>query len=224
MRDNYLPLPKDARIYSKGGTQYPSVTTILTGVSPINYPENKLRQYAARGSIVDAQAKYFLKTGKWEIDPLKIPTIREDIAKMEQNLRIIALGSLKLRWQDCNFLGFLEKFGKDFKPHGPVENDTLFNDEYIYAGHLDWNCLYKDEPAITDFKACKSFTSSKVIKFKKQMAAYAKCKKDIKALVIIPLNPSNKCGYGAPIVERDIDGYFNQFIEDRFIFSEVYGY
>lgn len=222
----YLPLPKDARVVEKEGIKFPSVTSVLSAIYPINFPEHKLRQYAARGSIVDAQSKYFLRTGVWERNLLKIPRTREEMARMLLDFKTLALGELKLNWADCNFVGFLDKYGKDFKPwKGEFNDEACFNEQFRYHGHIDWPCLYKDEPAIADFKACKNYPENKVHKFKKQMSAYAKCKgyEEVKQVVIIPLNPTNKCGFSKPIVERDVDTYFKYFIKDRKIFYQVYG-
>jgi len=222
----YLPLPKDARVIEKESIKYPSVTSILSAIYPIAFPEYKLRQYAARGSIVDAQCKYFLRTGHWENDLYKIPRTEEEMLRMCSDIQIVTQGNLRLKWQNCNFLGFLDKYGKDFKPwKGEFREEVCFNEQCRYHGHIDWPCLYQGEPAIADFKACAHYPAHKVRKFKKQMSAYAKCKgyEEVKQVVIIPLNPTNKCGFGKPIVERDVDTYFKYFIKDRQIFLKVYG-
>jgi hypothetical protein len=227
MQKDYLPLPKDARVIEKENVKYPSVTTILSGVDPIDFPEYKLMQYAARGSIVHAQAKHFLRAGKWEDDPLKIPRTPDEVTRMNHDVSVVTHGTLHLRWQDCNFLGFMEKYGTDFKPwKGGIGDDVLFNEDYVYSGTPDWPCLYKDEPAIVEFKTSSNYPPVRMRKFKKQMSAYANCvdPQAVKTLVLAPINPKNKCGFGEPIIERDIDKYFNLFKEDRFTFSEIFGY
>lgn len=222
----YLPLPRDARVIERAGIKYPSVTTILSAIYPISFPEYKLRQYAARGSIVHAQIRHFLHTGKWETDLMKIPRTEAEMLRMCSDLRIVSQGSLRLSWRDCNFLGFLDKYGKDFKPwEGGVGDELCFNDQFGYVGTRDWRCLYKDEPAVADFKTSSHYSEDKVRKFKKQTSAYAKCDVNgvIKQTIIIPLNPGNKCGFSKPIIERDVDTYFKYFVKDRQIFREVYG-
>jgi len=222
----YLPLPKDARVVERQNIKYPSVTSVLSAIYPIAFPEYKLRQYAARGSIVDAQNKYFLRTGRWETNLMKIPQTEEEMLRMCKDLQTVSEGSLHLSWEDCNFLAFLDKYGKDFKPwKGEFKEETCFNEQFRYHGHIDWPCLYRDEPAIADFKACMNYPEHKVRKFKKQMSAYAKCdgNEEVKQVVIVPLNPGNKCGFSKPIVERDVDTYFKYFIKDRKIFYQVYG-
>ena len=222
----YRPLPKGARVIEKEGIKYVSVTTVLSGIYPIAFPEYQLRQYAARGYIVHAQVKHFLRTGVWEQDLLKIPFTEEEMLRMCQDLQTVSRGSLQLTWKDCNFLGFLEKYGKDFKPwKGGCGDDICFNEQFRYVATPDWPCLYRDEPAIADIKTSSHYPEFRVNKFKKQTAAYAKSygNGEAKQTVIIPLNPANKCGFGKPIVEKDVDIYFKYFVKDRQIFRQVYG-
>lgn len=222
--NKFLPLPKDARVFLRQNIRYPSVTTVISGVNPIRFPENKLRQYAARGSIWHAQIKHFLRTGNWETDLLKIPRNIEEKQRMLLDIHTVTRGSLRLRLTDCNFIGFWETYGKDFKPwKGGIGDEIFFNDQFIYTGAPDWPCLYKDEPAIVDFKGCVNYPADKVRKFKKQTAAYARCEAGVKHLVIVPLNAKSKRGFAAPIVEDNIEGYFNNFIEDRLAFSAIFG-
>jgi len=222
----FLPLPRDARVIEFEGITYPSVTTVLSAIYPIVFPEYKLRQYASRGSIVDAQIKYFLRTGRWETNLLKIPQSEEEMLKMCTHIKIVTQGNLHLRWQDCNFRGFMEKYGQDFKPwKGEFKEEVCFNKQHRYVGSPDWACLYRDEPAIADFKACANYPQHKILKFKKQMSAYARCdgNEEVKQVVVIPLNPTNKCGFSRPIVEGEVDTYFKYFLKDRQLFKQIYG-
>lgn len=224
--NKFLPLPKDARVTTRQNIQYPSVTTVLSGIDPIIFPANRLAQYAARGSIVHAQIRHFLRTGIWEDDLLKIPANEKELQRMISDISTVTRGFLRLSWKDCNFIGFLETYGKDFKPwNGSVGDEILFNDQYVYSATPDWPCLYKDEPAIVDFKTSSNYPSARVKKFKKQTSAYAKCYPEgvIKNTLIVPLNPKNKFGFGEPIIEQDIENYFNQFVEDRLAFSAIFG-
>ena len=226
LNSTYLPLPRDARITERQHIRYPSVTTVLSGVDPILFPEFLLKQYASRGQIVHAQAKHFLRTQQWEVDLLKIPQTKEELERMRQDILIVTRGNLHLRWEDCNFLGFWEKYGKDFKPwKGGIGNDIFFNDQYVYSAMPDWPCLYRDEPSIAEFKTCSNYPAAKVRKFNKQMSAYAKCEPEgaIKNLVLIPLNPKDKFGFGEPVIEKNVEDYFNLFIEDRLAFSAIFG-
>jgi len=211
---------KDIRFYPRGDKQYPSVTSIISAVEPIDYDPDKLKQYASRGSIVDAQVNHFFQTGKWETDILQIPGTKLDYL-------IVTQGSLKLKWEACNFPSFWEKYGKDFKPLEGKEfnpQQTVYNDEYLFAGTIDLPCKYKGIPTVADVKTASVYDNAKLNKYWRQTAAYAKSlKRKIGQLMIIPLNPSNKTGFGAPIIETNIDKYFNLFLQDRAAFKEIYG-
>ena len=212
--ENIKKTRQDIRFYERGGKQYPSVTSILSAIEPINFDPDKLRQYASRGTIVHAQVDHFFKTGKWEDDVTKIPGTKLGYI-------IVTQGSEKLKWSDCNFQGFWEKNGKDFN----VNNTELklYNDEYIYAGTCDVLCEYQGKKTIADIKTASTYDNGKLDKFFRQLSAYARCLEGVEQMVIIPLNPSNKSGFGAPIVETDIDRYFAAFLQDRSAFKTIYG-
>lgn len=223
----YRRLPQGARVMEKKGVRYPSVTTVLSAVYPIIFPEYKLRQYAARGWIVHAQIRHFLQTGRWERDLMKIPRTEEEMLRMCRDIEILRTGSLGLSWHDCNFPGFWEKHGKLFKPwKDRTGENTCFNDQYRYFGTSDWPCLYKDEPTMVDFKTSMHYPAIRMDKFFKQTAAYSKCEAsgEIKQMVIVPINPGNKCGFGRPMISRSVDFYFNWFARDRLIFNRMYGF
>jgi hypothetical protein len=175
---------------------------------------------------VHAQIRHFLQTGRWERDLMKIPRTEDEMLRMCRDINIITSGSLGLSWEDCNFLGFWEKHGKLFKPWKErIGEEICFNDQYRYSGTPDWPCLYRDEPAMVDFKTSMHYPAIRMDKFFKQTAAYAKCEAggEIKQLVIAPINPGNKCGFGRPMVDRSVDDYFGWFARDRRIFNKVYG-
>lgn len=204
----------DLRFYERGGRQYPSVTTIINGIEPIQFDPDKLKQYASRGSLVHSQIAHFFKSGAWEADVLKVPGTKLDHL-------IVTQGSLQLSITDPNFPAFWEKHSGDFNVTG--SEVTIFNDEYLYAGTADLICEYKGKKSIADFKTGSDYGNERLVKYFQQMAAYAKCLEGIEQIVVIPLNPSNKCGYGAPIVETDIDRFFTLFLNSRAAFKDVYG-
>jgi len=248
--ENYKPLyavkeimknKQEIRWYPRGNKFYPSVTSIISAIEPINFDPDLLKQYASRGSIVHAQIEHYFKTGSWETDILQIPDTKLDYM-------IVKEGSLKLNWEDCKFLGFWEKYGKDFVPVDyqfgkvielekgqkpeevvppPLKDYTLevecFNDEFLFAGRMDFPCKYKSVETLADFKTGAVYTPERLNKFWKQLSAYAKTIGNIKQLMIIPLNPKNKTGFGQPIIETDIDKYFNLFLQDRNAFKKIYG-
>lgn len=211
----------DIRFYQRGDRQYPSVTSIISAVEPINFDPVKLKQYGSRGSLVHKQIGHFFQTGgTWENNVLKIMGTKLDYL-------VVTQGDLKLKWDDCNFPAFWQKFGKDFAPVSEsfkLDNEiTLFNDEYLYAGTLDLRCKYLDKKTLADFKTASDYDNDKLDRYFRQLAAYAVMEKDVEQMMIIPLNPSNKTGFGAPIIETDIQGYFQKFLQDRAAFKEIYG-
>lgn len=212
--ENIKSTRQDLRFYTRGEKSYPSVTSVQSAINPISFDADKLRQYASRGSIVHAQVDHFFKTGVWETDILKIPQTKTDYL-------IVTQGSLKLKWTDCSPMGFWEKYGKDFEV---VANEqTLYNDEYMYAGTADLVCLYQGKKTLADFKTASNYDNDKLEKYWGQTAAYARCLEGVEQLMIIPLNPSNKSGFGAPIIETDINRYFALFLQDRAAFKQIYG-
>jgi len=231
---------KDIKFRERNGKVYPRVTSIMNAISPIDFDPDKLKQYGSRGAIVHKQINHFFSTGKWETDILQIPETKLDYM-------IVTQGSLKLNWEDCKFMDFWDKHGKDFTPFdmkkkrkskkkqeepeleliNPTDFESevvLFNDEYMFSGSLDLPANYKGVPSIVDFKTSSNYDNKKIEQFFKQLSAYAKTySPKVKQLVLVPLNPSNKSGYGTPIVEKNIDKYFNLFLQDRVAFKEVYG-
>lgn len=201
----------DIRITEKDGKQYPHVTSIIGAIEPIDYPEELLRQYGARGTLVHAQVEHFFRTQVWETDVLKIPGTKLDYLTMSQ-------GSLGLKTESCNFMGFWEAHGKDFDI---IDIETpVFNSEHVYTGRRDVLARYKGKLSICDIKTSSSYVASKIGRYWKQLAAYARCEQEIEQLVIIPLNP--KKGFEKPIIETDIDKFFNLFLQDRQAFRSLY--
>lgn len=203
----------DIRLYPRGNKDYPSVTSINSAIEPIDFDPDKLKQYASRGTIVHKQIEHWFKTKVWEEDILKIP-------ETKQHYMIVTQGSLDLKWTDCSFMGFWDKHGKDFTE---IQNEqVVYNDEHQYAGTADLPCMYKGIKTISDFKTGAVYDAQKLSKYWRQLSAYAKCL-GAEQMMVIPLNPKNKCGFGAPIVSDKIDYYFNLFLQDRESFRDIYG-
>lgn len=209
---------KDMRFYERGGKQYPSVTSIISAIEPIDYDPMLLQQYAARGNIVHKQIAHYFKTGTFEKDISKVPGTKLDYL-------ILSQGSLKLSWEDCNFLGWWEDNSKDIKLGTNASDDsevTVFNDEHLFAGTADLICLYKDKKAVIDFKTASNYDAEKLDKYWRQVAAYCRTV-GAEVMIVAPLNPKNKCGYGKTLVEDSVEKYFNLFLQDRAAFKQVYG-
>ena len=192
------------RFYQRNGKKYPSVTAILGWdvnlAKQANMTDDEMMQYACRGHIVEALINHYLKYGEW-CDPQTISFLEEDIS-------IISSGSRMLTWNTCTHKAFIEKFGDKIK----VEElqKTVFNDEYLYAGTMDILGEYDGVRSIMDIKCRKSGWDFR------QLAAYAKCEKDIKQLVVLPVGETdNKCGYMKPVVCDTIDAKFEEFLKAR---------
>lgn len=200
------------RLYKspKTGKSYPSVTSILN-YEGIDYPQELLVQYGSRGTIVHKQVEEFIKTGSI-IDPLTTP-------ELASHVKIVTEGSLKLKWADCNYQGFLEKYRDDFT--FDFLEGMIINDEHEYGGRVDCEGTYLGEPAIIDWKTAGTYTEDKIAKYFAQLSAYAMAiGHDVKYLVVVPLNP--KTGFDAPIVSTHVEKHFNHFLDYRKKFREIY--
>lgn len=211
------------RFYEKDGKKLPSVTSILSWADLLyklrNPEENKfggveedeLAEYAARGTLVHKSVERWFhdtKAGKETPKGYKMVTEFAD-----QVVEHALLSDSKLKVEDCDWLGFWEKHGTDIELK-QAEKVVYGKD---YAGRLDYYGLWKGEPAIFDVKTSSTYTEKVKLKYAKQMSAYAKGISGVKKptkLVIMPLNPSNKCGFGAPIVFDYSENLFSSFAQD----------
>ena len=205
---------KNVRFYDIDNRKYPSVTSIL-GWEGIAYPEEKLEQYAARGTVVHKLIDEYFKGGckEWK-DPADIPSLKPELIILKE-------GDLGLTWEDCGYKEFFEKHDADIVE--PRTELKVVNNELFYAGTTDMVCMWKGELAIVDFKTASNYPKDRVDKFYRQLAAYANCLKGIKQMIIVPLNPGNKTGYGKPMISDRIDHYFKAFLEDRKTFKRIFG-
>ena len=201
----------DIRLIKAGNEHFPSVTSIINWQG-IDYDPIKLQQYASRGTINHAIMREYLKTGIWKTAE-EIPEILSDLMCVQQ-------GELHLDYKECNPQGFIEKFGKDFT--FDIIEKQIINEKYKYGGTPDFVGTYKGKKCVGDWKT--SMTIKETGAFK-QMSAYANGDglDGIEQLVICPLNPKNKCGYGSPMITEEIEKYFSLFLQDRINFKKVYG-
>lgn len=198
---------KDFRFYTlPDGSEVPSVTSILNYDSDFLVSDDELKQYSSQGNIIHAQVYEYVKSGLW-----KTP---QEIGGIAADLFILKSGSLKLSLDGWDFTAFLKKY-----PIEKLENgETVFNEKDKYAGTPDGYGMMNAIPTIFDIKR----TPEKVKNFM-QMAAYAKASnKDIKQMVIIPLNDKTEQGFSKPIISSDIDKYYELFLFKRKEFRKVY--
>lgn len=193
------------------GRKYPHVSDILYWDAEFYVNPDELTQYGSRGSAVHSMIDNWILTKKWD---------RKVINK--RDLIILKNGSLRLfdKLESANFLGFIEKYGKDFE-FGEGEFRG-FNVEHFYCGQPDRVGKYQGIPCIIDWK-CRGASEDDF----KQTAAYLNMTdprlKDIFRMVIVPLDPKNKSGFGKPVVSDERDKYFNLFLRDRHDFRDKFG-
>ena len=201
------------RFYEKDGKKYPSVTSILGWNVDWKIPEDELRQYAARGTIIHRLIELYLQDGKWA-DPLELDELENEVATLIG-------GSKKLTWKDCSYQKAVENIMQDVKV---IELESeVYNDEQLYAGTMDLYCLYKGKNTIIDFKAGTT-------RDMRQLAAYAVSKGVDQMMIaadqimIVPVGPTdNKTGIMKPVVSTDVAGEYKKFLYARAKFRERFG-
>lgn len=194
------------RFREKNGKKYPSVTSILGWDKDWHITDDELRQYASRGTIMDAMITAFLSTGDW-FDPTQPPSLREDVS-------ILMSGNLMLTWEQCSHKAFMAQYRK--KIEAEAFHGTVFNDEALYSGEWDILGKYDEIRSIMDIKHGQFDM--------RQLAAYAICEKDIEQLVILPVGPTdNKCGYKRPVICDTIQKEFEEFLKARAKFKQRFG-
>lgn len=194
------------RFYEKDGKKYPSVTSILDWSKQWRVTADELRQYASRGTILEAMVNMFLLTGEW-LDPFGTESLKEDVS-------ILMSGSLKFTWETCSHKIFMEKYRDKIKTE--KFQQTVFNEENLYAGTYDILGTFDGLKSIMDIKS-GGFDM-------RQLAAYAICEKDIEQLVVLLVGPTdNKCGYRKPVVCNTIQKEFEEFLKARAKFKQRFG-
>lgn len=194
---------------------------MLTAVTPSDreVSEGELMQYAAMGTIIHGMAEIILKG-------IKSPTYLWEKYKDEWTL--VQEGSLKLNPSNANAHGFMEAHPdigwKVAKEDVEVE---MFDDDMMLCGTSDLFTTYKGLPCTLDWKTSRSYSAEKKLRYFKQLALYSIMKekktgvKD-QFLIIAPLNPNNKCGYGKAIITEEVDKYRELALKDLQTFNQIY--
>lgn len=195
------------RFYDKGDKRYPSVTSITGFDIDWSVTADELMQYASRGTIVHKIIEIYLKERKW-VDP-------RDVKELEDDIKIVLGGSRKLTWKNCSYQIAVEKLCEDLNIIN-IEQ-TVYNDQHLYAGRLDLYGEYKGIPSVIDFKTGATTDM-------RQLAAYAACLPNIKQLIIVPVGKTdNKSGYKKPIISTMIETEFKSFLAQRLKFRKRFG-
>jgi len=194
--------PWPGRTYREQCGNYPSVTSIIHPEG-LDFSPELLKQYASRGTIVHKQVEHYLRTGE---------VVSAQECGLDKDYEIVRDGSLKLSIENCRFKEFFKVYGEFIEPR--YIEKKLKNKTHRFAGRADIIGKYKGEWAIMDVKTASSYEPSKMTDYWMQLAAYAHCVKPaLKKMVIIPINPTAPKGYMEPLVETDVEHYFNLFLE-----------
>lgn len=196
----------NVRFREKNGKKYPSVTSILGWDKDWHITDDELRQYASRGTIMDAMISAFLSSGEW-LDPTQIQSLREEVS-------ILMSGSLMLTWEQCSHKAFMAQYRDKIeaeKFHG-----TVFNDEALYSGEWDILGSYDGVKSIMDIKSGGYDM--------RQLAAYAICEKNVEQLVVLKVGQcDNKSGFFRPIICDTVQKEFEDFLKARAKFRTRFG-
>ena len=191
-------------------------TAMLSAVTPSQYtvPLEELVQYGAMGTIIHKMAEMALLN---EGDPTML------WEQCKDSWDTVQKGSLNLNPSDANPQAFIEKYKEDFDWHKAEIEIEMYDDDLMVKGTTDLIIPYKGELSIADWKTSRSYSKEKKEHYFKQLAMYAiLCRRDIKYLVICPLNPNNKSGYGKPIETDEVEKYKQLALKDLEIFNKKY--
>lgn len=195
--------PYKGRYYREHNGTYVSVTSVIHPEG-LDFPPELLKQYASRGTMIHDKVEHFLTHGSWS---------QSDTIHRKEDIDNVKNGSLKLKMEDCNPEGFLKEYGDRIE--AKYVEKKLFNTTHKYAGRADIIGRFDGEWSIMDVKTAGNYTPDKLIDYWKQQAAYANCViPPLKKMVILPINPTTPTGYDAPLIETDVEHYFNLFLKD----------
>lgn len=196
---------------------------MLGAVNPSEYvvTEDELIQYGAMGTIIHGMAEMVLKHND---NPTDLFT------DFPEEWRIVQEGSLKLSPGNANPKGFVDAHKEiNFSVDVDAIEVQMYNDELRLCGTSDLFTTYKGRPCTFDWKTSRSYSAEKKLKYFKQLALYSIMKeaygypKD-EYLIIGPLNPNNKCGYGKALITDEVDEFREMALEDLRKFQEMYKY
>lgn len=169
--------------------------SVTTILNPDKPSIPHLEEHGLIGTAFDACMKRYIDTGKLELGEVPLtPNVKDGWEKVFEQVKKMELSKFK------------------FSEH----SIKTINDIYRYTGELDALAIYEGIPVIVDFKKTNKISGEIKRKYLMQLSAYAKCSQNIEGVVI--LNP-----YNEPILELDIDKYFQMFLVERGAYRERYG-
>jgi len=178
---------EDHRFTEIEGVKTPHVTNIITPDRPA-IPH--IEEHAILGTGLDTATKKFIDTGEWTVPQIEpTPNVKVTIDELVM---------LMSEWFEKN-------------PLVRMTNHSIYvhNKEFCYCGELDSLGFIGEDSCIFDVKKTKVITKELYSKYFQQMAAYAKC---------LEVEPDLMCivsPYNEPIIEANVERYFNKFLINR---------
>lgn len=197
------------RVTQIGDKIYPWVTSIISPEPPADIPY--LDEHAYIGSLVHEATNNFIKGGC----VANAYKLNKDTPKPQ------ITANLKLNWEEYSMLKWMEKYADKYQVNFSRGEQFFKNDEFNYCGKMDTDGMFLDVYSFFDFKKTKTITPDLKEKYFMQLAAYAMCQEQPKpeGLVIISFHPT----LPEPIVTKDIEKYFNMFLEKRKQYKDRFG-
>lgn len=193
---------------------------MLGAINPPKFTvsEEQLIQYGAMGTIIHKMAEFSLQG---ETNPTKL------WQECKKEWDIIQNGDLGLDPSAANPQGFMQKYADEFDwSTGDIEVEMIDND-LMMKGTADLPIKRNGRWVMADWKTCRSYSREKKEHYFKQLALYSimyqkQTGREMHELVILPLNPNNKAGYGKPIITDEVDKYKALALKDLDKFNKLY--
>lgn len=191
------------------GRKHPSITTVRDFDSKGFYVSDAELDIAiALGYIQDLRCRHYIATGKW--------LEAKDIDACKPHL--VTLKGTGAEANAFNFEAFLKKYPlKDMK-----NGERFFNCELEITGEPDLLATpvgdwAENIPSVLDYKR----NVDKLSAFT-QMSVIAK-HYGLNQMIAIPVNGETAQGFSKPVISKDVNGYFEVFMDKRRKFRKRYG-
>lgn len=210
---------KSVRFHDVDGEKFPSISSITSYDKDFFVGDEDLKIYCAQGNIIDAEIRYFVRSG------LKTYLESKDILECTADRFILKSKPLSsgkfLALSGWNFRGFLEKY--------PIQNlesmeKVIHSKRHRIAGTPDLKGVYNGLKTLISIKRTKSETDNLI-----QEAGYSLCDtlEDVEQFMVIEMKSEedggNKQGFSKPILTTDVARYRELFLRKRQEFLKIYG-